>query len=200
MTFFPFATQAEWITSITTGWSVLATPPCSPSPRVAPGPAARSGQRPGRPAAVACAAGATRAGWRNGLISTPPLPHRVTLVACRDGVSWYDDSKATTPASVLAAVAGFPSVVLIAGGHNKGLDLAALREAVPPLRAVVAIGEAAGEVENAFRSLAPLCRATSMEAAVDGRPVRLAHPGDAVLLSPGCSSRSTRSQRAALAG
>ncbi len=138
-------------------------------------------------AAVATAAGATRAGCRDGLANTPPLAHRVSLVGSRDGVAWFDDSKATTPASVLAAVAGFPSVVLIAGGRNKGLDLAALGATVPPVRAVVAIGESAGDVDAAFAGRAPVATATSMEAAVDAA-ARLARPGDAVVLSPGCAS------------
>ena len=38
-------------------------------------------------------------------------------------MTYFDDSKATTPAAVCAALAGFESVVLIAGGRNKGLDL-----------------------------------------------------------------------------
>ncbi len=137
--------------------------------------------------AVARAAGATLAGCRRGLATTGPLPHRVALVGEADGVRWYDDSKATTPASVLAAVAGFSSVVLIAGGRNKGLDLGALGATVPPVRAVIAIGEAAPEVEAVFAGLVPVRSASSMGAAV-GTAAGLARPGDAVLLSPGCAS------------
>jgi UDP-N-acetylmuramoylalanine--D-glutamate ligase len=137
--------------------------------------------------AVALSAGASPAGCREALISTPPLPHRVSFVGEGGGVGWYDDSKATTPASVQAAVAGFPSVVLIAGGRNKGLDLGVLAETIPPVRAVVAIGEAAPELEAAFAGLVPVRRAGTMEAAVRAA-VSLAEPGDAVLLSPGCAS------------
>ena len=54
------------------------------------------------------------------------MPHRVEFVASDEGVSYYDDSKATTPSAVVAALAGFSSVVLIAGGRNKGLDLGAI--------------------------------------------------------------------------
>lgn len=138
-------------------------------------------------AAVAMSAGATAAGCREALLATGPLPHRVSLVAASRGVEWYDDSKATTPASVLAAVAGFASVVLIAGGRNKGLDLSVLAAGVPPVRAVVAIGEAASEVESAFAALVPVVGASSMAAAVDAA-AEFARPGDAVLLSPGCAS------------
>jgi UDP-N-acetylmuramoylalanine--D-glutamate ligase len=138
-------------------------------------------------AAVALGAGATVAGCHDGLAGTPPLPHRVSLVGESGGVRWYDDSKATTPASVLAAVAGFPSVVLIAGGRNKGLDLSALAATAPPVRAVIAIGEAAADVEAAFAGLVPVTVAPTMEAAVDAA-ARVAQKGDAVVLSPGCAS------------
>lgn len=138
-------------------------------------------------AAVSLAAGATATGVRHGLVATPALPHRVTLVGEAGGIRYYDDSKATTPASVCAAVAGFDSVVLIAGGRNKGLDLKALAVTAPPVHAVVAIGEAAGEVEACFAGLVALRRADSMDAAV-AAATELARPGDAVLLSPGCTS------------
>jgi UDP-N-acetylmuramoylalanine--D-glutamate ligase len=102
-------------------------------------------------------------------------------------VRWYDDSKATTPASVVAAVAGFPSVVLIAGGRNKGLRLDGLRDVADHIRAVVAIGDATGDIEAAFAGLRPVERAASMDEAVAAAR-RAARDGDAVLLSPGCAS------------
>jgi UDP-N-acetylmuramoylalanine--D-glutamate ligase len=137
--------------------------------------------------ATALSAGATVAGCRAALRQFLGLPHRVELVAESNGVRWYDDSKSTTPASVLAAVAGFKSVVLIAGGRNKGLDLGVLAASAPPVRAVVAIGEAAAEVDAAFSGRVPVKRAGSMEAAVS-MAAATAAPGDVVLLSPGCAS------------
>ena len=138
-------------------------------------------------AAVAMSAGATPEACREALTSVGPLPHRVSHVASYCGADWYDDSKATTPASVLAAVAGFSSVVLIAGGRNKGLDLSVLASAVPPIRAVVGIGEAGPEVVSAFKDQVPTALAHSMEEAVE-QASGLARPGDSVLLSPGCAS------------
>jgi UDP-N-acetylmuramoylalanine--D-glutamate ligase len=137
--------------------------------------------------AVAMAAGATQTGCREAAGKTGVPPHRVQLVAKKDGVSWYDDSKATTPAAVQAGVRGFSSVVLIAGGRNKGLDLSALAGTVPPVRAVVAVGESAPEVARAFSGRAPVRHAASMRAAIDVA-WSLAAPGDAVVLSPGCAS------------
>ena len=75
-------------------------------------------------AASALHGGATAAGARAALLAFRSLPHRVALVGEAGGVRWYDDSKATTPHATRAAVRAFPSVVLIAGGRNKGLDLA----------------------------------------------------------------------------
>ena len=82
---------------------------------------------------------------------------------------------------------GFPSVVLIAGGRNKGLDLRELAEEAAHVRAVVAIGEAGPDVAAAFDGVRPVRIATSMVAAVD-EAASLARPGDAVLLSPACAS------------
>lgn len=117
--------------------------------------------------------------------TTPP--HRMAFVAEVDGVRYFDDSKATTPHAALAAIRSFPSAVLIAGGRNKGLDLSPLAEAAGHLRAVVAIGEAAGIVCEVFDGLVETVTAGSMESAVDSA-ARLAHHGDAVILSPACAS------------
>ena len=137
--------------------------------------------------AAALAAGATVEGVRAGLTGFAPLPHRLTLVAYAGGVRWYDDSKATNPHAAVAAVRGFESVVLLAGGRNKGLDLAALSEVSDRLRAVVAIGEAAPQVTAAFEGRTPVHPAASMVDAV-AAAADASRPGDVVLLSPGCAS------------
>jgi len=137
-------------------------------------------------AATALAGGASIDGVRTVLRSFGGLPHRVELVSRIGDVAFYDDSKATAPHATIAAVRGFPSVVLIAGGRNKGLDLSGLSEVTAQVRAVVGIGESASEVLAAFGDR-PGRVATSM-----GEAVRAAHamarPGDVVLLSPGCAS------------
>jgi UDP-N-acetylmuramoylalanine--D-glutamate ligase len=138
-------------------------------------------------AATALAGGASVEGVRRGLLDFRGLPHRVALVGEAGGVRFYDDSKATTPHAAATAVAGFESVVLIAGGRNKGLDLRTLAESAGPIRAVVAIGEAAPDVAAAFEGVRPVTRAGSMREAVR-TALDLARPGDAVLLSPGCAS------------
>ena len=87
---------------------------------------------------------------------------------------------------MIAASEAFDSLVLIAGGRNKGLDLSVLGRLEPRLRGVVGIGEAATDVLDAFNSV-PSIRARSMVDAV-AAAASMARPGDAVLLSPGCAS------------
>jgi len=137
--------------------------------------------------AAGLAAGADLDGVRSALLEWEGFPHRVALVGDAGGVQWYDDSKATNPHAALAALRGFGSVVLIAGGRNKGLDLAVLADAADRVRAVVAIGDAAPDVEKAFAGLRPVTVASSMDDAVRAAAA-YAERGDAVLLSPGCAS------------
>lgn len=121
------------------------------------------------------------------LASFAGLPHRVQVVGEIDGVRFVDDSKATVPHAVMAAVRSFDSVVLIAGGRNKGLDLAPLAGVADRVRAVVAIGDAAAEVQAAFAGVRPVTVAADMDEAVaQARGAAVA--GDVVLLSPGCAS------------
>jgi len=138
-------------------------------------------------AATALSGGSSVDGCRDALRRFQGLPHRITLVGEDDSVRWYDDSKATTPNATLTALRSFASAVLIAGGQNKGLDLGVLATAADHVRAVVAIGDAAGEVAAAFDGVRPVVPAASMHDAVLAAR-RLAHRGDAVLLSPACAS------------
>jgi UDP-N-acetylmuramoylalanine--D-glutamate ligase len=138
--------------------------------------------------AAADAVGASADGARLALTGFVSLPHRVSLVVDAGGVRWFDDSKATNPHAALAAIRGFESVVLLAGGRNKGLDLGALTEARDRNRAVVAIGDSAPDIVRVFEDVGtPVQTAATMDAAVHVAS-RFARPGDAVLLSPGCAS------------
>lgn len=137
--------------------------------------------------ALAMAAGATATGVADALRHFSGLPHRLQLIGSWDGVDWFDDSKATVPHATVAAVGGFDSVVLIAGGHPKGLSFDPLRSTVPPVRTVVAIGTAAPEIEAVFGDLVEVTVATTMDQAIEAA-AGLARSGDAVVLSPACAS------------
>lgn len=114
-----------------------------------------------------------------------PGAHRRQRAGSGRGVVWINDSKATNPHAAAAAAAAYPSVVLIAGGRNKGLDLRPLT-AVPTVRYLIAIGEAAGSLLSHSRPGAA-AGADSLEQAVE-MAARTAVAGDTVLLSPGCAS------------
>lgn len=139
-------------------------------------------------AATAIAAGATIAGVASALESFDGLPHRLAPVGEWNDVAWFNDSKATVPQATLAAVEGFDSVVLIAGGRNKGLDMSELATAVPPVHTVVATGDAADEIAAVFATTdTVILRGNSMAEAID-LAAGAARPGDTVLLSPACTS------------
>lgn len=124
------------------------------------------------------------------LASFQGLAHRMALVAEHGGVRWYDDSKGTNVGASVTAVRGIvePKVVLIAGGRDKGGSYGPLVEALREKgRAAVVIGEASDLIARAIGDVVPVARATTMEDAVE-RSRALAQRGDAVLLSPACSS------------
>ncbi len=134
-------------------------------------------------------AGASPEAARAGLLAFRPLAHRMELVAEVDGVAYYDDSKGTNVGAVVAALDGFPRpVVLIAGGRDKGGDYAPLADVMARVgRGAVLIGEAADKIQAAFQGRVTVDRAPTLEAAVTAAH-RHARRGDAVVLSPACSS------------
>ena len=113
------------------------------------------------------------------------LKHRVELGAQKNGISFINDSKSTTPHSTVSALRGFQDVVLIVGGKNKGLDLTILKEAKPV--AVIAIGEASEEMTEVFKEVCSSKIANTMNEAVE-LAYKKAPPMGTVLLSPACSS------------
>ncbi|MEO7032368.1 MAG: UDP-N-acetylmuramoyl-L-alanine--D-glutamate ligase [Polyangiaceae bacterium] len=127
---------------------------------------------------------------RQALSAFQPLPHRMARVASFGGVNFYDDSKGTNVGASVTALRGLAEErgVLIAGGRDKQGDYAPLVSALEAKgRAVVVIGEAAERIAGAVGSRVPLEHAASMADAVS-KAFSRAKPGDAVLLSPACSS------------
>ena len=134
-------------------------------------------------AETARALGATAEGIAAAAVAYQPGRHRREVVARVGGVTFIDDSKATNPHAALAAIGAYPSVVLIAGGRAKGLDIRPLARA-DSVRGLVAIGESAEELLSERRDAVG---AATMGEAVD-RAISLSDPGDVVLLAPGCAS------------
>jgi UDP-N-acetylmuramoylalanine--D-glutamate ligase len=123
------------------------------------------------------------------LMSFQGVEHRLEFVRELDGVKYVNDSKGTNVDSVWYALQSFDSpIVIMLGGRDKGNDYSRLRDLMRKhVRAVVAIGESADKVTQAFGEEFTVRKATSMEEAVKAGQ-ELAQPGDVVLLSPACAS------------
>jgi UDP-N-acetylmuramoylalanine--D-glutamate ligase len=117
------------------------------------------------------------------------LPHRMQLVAERDGVRWFNDSKGTNVGATLAAIEGIEQqLVLIAGGEGKGADFTPLADVMRRKgRGAVLIGRDAAVLEAVLQGVVPVRRAVDMPQAVSFA-AGMSCPGDVVLLSPACAS------------
>jgi UDP-N-acetylmuramoylalanine--D-glutamate ligase len=118
------------------------------------------------------------------------LPHRLEPVPTTDGRLWLNDSKATNVSSALVAVQGMTRpFALLLGGKHKGEPYTVLADAFKAHgKVVLAYGEAADLIVQDLQSLVPVERVAGSFADVVARARALTAPGDAVLLSPACSS------------
>jgi UDP-N-acetylmuramoylalanine--D-glutamate ligase len=118
------------------------------------------------------------------------LPHRLELAGEYDGVEWINDSKATNVSSTLVALRGMnqPTVLLL-GGRHKGEPYTRLADELRrTVKAVIAYGEAAPLIVRDVGSAVPTEEMGRSFEEIIERARAIAAPGDAVLLSPACSS------------
>jgi UDP-N-acetylmuramoylalanine--D-glutamate ligase len=146
--------------------------------------------------ALATSTGAPLAPMLHGLREYRGEPHRVEPVAIIEGVEYFDDSKGTNVGATLAAIQGLGAerrLVLILGGDGKGQDFNPLAAALAQhARAVFLIGRDAGAIRASVShalegAQVSLIDANDLPDAVK-QASAAALPGDAVLLSPACSS------------
>ncbi len=131
-----------------------------------------------------------RAAMASALRTFNALAHRLEVVGEFGGVQWINDSKATNVSSTLVAVLGMrrPTILLL-GGRHKGEPYTGLADAIRAnVKTVIAYGEAAESIEGDLRGIAKVERMGTDFDEVMQRACALAEPGDAVLLSPACSS------------
>jgi len=123
------------------------------------------------------------------------LPHRLELIAKRNSVAWYNDSKATTPQGAIVALEAFEQPkIIIAGGYDKNIPFDELgRKIANEAKAAILLGQTAEKIAAAIRNVSPTQSCAqihivgSLRQAVE-KANRLAMPGDVVLLSPACAS------------
>jgi UDP-N-acetylmuramoylalanine--D-glutamate ligase len=140
-------------------------------------------------AVAARLAGASVQGICDGLRTFTAPEHRLEPVGEVDGVLWINDSKATNIASTRVAVRGMtrPTILLL-GGKHKGEPYTELLPDLERVRTIIAYGEAAPTIVADLEGKAPVERVDGPFEAVVNHARRIARPGDAVLLSPACSS------------
>lgn len=117
------------------------------------------------------------------------MPHRLEYICTKEGVSYYNDSKATNVFAVIPAVSSFDKkVILIAGGVHKGYPYTIWKEPFSKhVAAVFVIGEATEAIQSDLDDVVPVYPCQTLESALLSAKKQAASNG-VVLLSPGCSS------------
>jgi len=123
------------------------------------------------------------------LISFPGLEHRLEVVDTIGGVRFINDSKGTNVDATRYALLSFPSsIILIAGGRDKGSDFHSLGELIKErVRGLILLGETQEKLATSWQGLAPITKVATLSQAVKAA-YKLAKPGETVLLSPACAS------------
>lgn len=130
-----------------------------------------------------------------GLTKFEGLPHRLQFVAETAGRKFYNDSKATTPEATLLALEAFRApLILLAGGYDKGIDLAEFvrRLVARRVKAIGLLGQTGEKLKELLRQADPKGQVLAKVHVTFDAAFRWAAEqsvtGDIVLLSPGCAS------------
>jgi UDP-N-acetylmuramoylalanine--D-glutamate ligase len=151
--------------------------------------------------AICQAANLPYASMREAILAFTGVPHRLEWISSWRGADWYNDSIATAPERVTAAIHSFDSVtdlhrpiVLLAGGRDKKLPWDGLAKLIHErVEHLILFGEAAGKIASTVGACKPGKRPYSIEICVGLKQAvklaaRVVEPGDIVLLSPGGTS------------
>jgi UDP-N-acetylmuramoylalanine--D-glutamate ligase len=144
-------------------------------------------------ATAAAAVGCSGDAIRRGLESFAGLPDRLEPLGTIDGRRFYNDSASTTPDSAIAALAALKGPIrLMAGGSDKGIDLAPLADAIVAKACGATFYGATAEVLRrhvAARAAGfPCSKHETLDEAFDWCWSQ-SRSGDCIVLSPGCASR-----------
>ncbi|HUS06469.1 MAG TPA: UDP-N-acetylmuramoyl-L-alanine--D-glutamate ligase [Bryobacteraceae bacterium] len=140
-------------------------------------------------AAAARLAGASLSRIAAAIRTFPGVEHRLEFVRERQGVSYYNDSKATNVDAAQKAIDAFAGGLwIILGGKDKNSDYTVLRDSLRrKSRGILLIGAAAPKIASQLGDGLPLIQAGTLEAAVETAAAQ-AGPGETVLLAPACAS------------
>lgn len=124
---------------------------------------------------------------RNAVSAFKGVEHRIEFVREKDKVRYYNDSKGTNVDATVIALRAFSSpVILLAGGHEKGLDLSPLKELLPGVKKVISYGECGDRILRELSGEKGILVKDLPEALLEAE--KIVSPGDVVLLSPTTSS------------
>lgn len=148
--------------------------------------------------AIAITAGADLASISEVLREFRGVEHRLEWVATKEGVEFYNNSKATNPAATIKTIEAFDQkLILIAGGQDRGSDYMELLPVFESrIKGLVTLGETRGKIDRVAGLAGLRARKTvdTGEHAADAvreavqAAYAMAEPGDIVLLSPACAS------------
>ncbi len=126
---------------------------------------------------------------KNSIKNFKGLEHRLEKVLTKQGVDFYNDSKATNVDATLKSIQSFKKkIILILGGRDKGEDFRRLRKTVEnQVKRIILIGESRKKIEKALINTAPIDTVSSLKEAVRVG-YSSAEPGEVVLLAPACTS------------
>jgi UDP-N-acetylmuramoylalanine--D-glutamate ligase len=149
-------------------------------------------------AALALSIGIKYEDIRIGLKNFSPDHHRMELVISKNEINWIDDSKATNPHAAAASLLSHFNVIWIAGGLAKGASMGDLvKKCASRIKAVILIGEDRELIAEAVKEHSPIVEVLRVDQKSDAKTlmndvvsaaIKIAQPGDTVLLAPACAS------------
>ena len=133
-----------------------------------------------------------------GLRNFSPDHHRMELVLSKNEINWIDDSKATNPHAAAASLLSYFQIIWIAGGLAKGASMDELvSRCAKRIKSVILIGQDRELISDAFAKFSPTTEIVRVDQTTDSKQlmndvvmqaIKLAKPGDTVLLAPACAS------------
>jgi UDP-N-acetylmuramoylalanine--D-glutamate ligase len=133
-----------------------------------------------------------------GLRNFSPDHHRMELVLSKNEINWIDDSKATNPHAAAASLLSYFQIIWIAGGLAKGASMDELvSRCAKRIKSVILIGQDRELISDAFAKVSPTTEIIRVDQTTDSKQlmndvvkqaIKLAKPGDTVLLAPACAS------------